>query len=96
SKAQIAQSQLFSHCYVRRLAQTAIPAVGAGIGDLATSAGAPVLDVVPRHIGDYGGAMTAVLDDGDTVEVNNLNAILEHRHHGGLPVSSSPRTVVAP
>ncbi|KJK57697.1 ketoacyl-ACP synthase III family protein [Saccharothrix sp. ST-888] len=62
--AQSAAGQLFTQSDVRRLAQAAIPGDGAGVGYLTTSAGAPVLDVVTRHIGDYGGDMTAVLDDG--------------------------------
>ena len=62
--AQSAAGQLFTQSDVRRLAQAAIPGDGCGVGYLTTSAASPVLDVVTRHIGDYGGDMTAVLDDG--------------------------------
>ncbi|MFF7635249.1 3-oxoacyl-ACP synthase III family protein [Kitasatospora sp. NPDC008050] len=62
--SQSAAGQLFTQPDVRRLAQAAIPGDGCGVGYLTTSAAAPVLDVVTRHIGDYGGDMTAVLEDG--------------------------------
>ncbi|GAB2724385.1 ketoacyl-ACP synthase III family protein [Kitasatospora kifunensis] len=62
--AQSAAGQLFTQPEVRKLAQAAIPGDGCGVGYLTTSAGAPVLDVVTRHVADYGGDMTAVLEDG--------------------------------
>ncbi|MDH6577284.1 ketoacyl-ACP synthase III family protein [Kitasatospora sp. MAP5-34] len=62
--AQGAAGQLFTQSDVRGLAQAAVPGDGCGVGYLTTSAGSPVLDVLTRHIGDYGGDMTAVLDDG--------------------------------
>ncbi|WP_035804896.1 3-oxoacyl-ACP synthase III family protein [Kitasatospora mediocidica] len=62
--AQSSAGQLFTQSEVRRLAQAAIPGDGCGVGYLTTSASSPVLDVLTRHIVDYGGDMTAVLDDG--------------------------------
>ncbi len=62
--AQSAAGQLFTQSDVRRLAQAAIPGDGCGVGYVTTSGSSPVLDVVTRHIADYGGDMTAVLDDG--------------------------------
>ncbi|MEY9947669.1 3-oxoacyl-ACP synthase III family protein [Kitasatospora sp. GAS1066B] len=62
--AQSAAGQLFTQSDVRRLAQAAIPGDGCGVGYLTTSGSSPVLDVTTRHIADYGGDMTAVLDDG--------------------------------
>ncbi|MEE1782106.1 ketoacyl-ACP synthase III family protein [Streptomyces sp. SP17BM10] len=62
--AQTAAGQLFTQSEVRRLAQAAIPGDGCGVGYLTTSASSPVLELVSRHIGAYGGDMTAVLDDG--------------------------------
>jgi 3-oxoacyl-[acyl-carrier-protein] synthase-3 len=62
--AQNAAGRLFTHAQVRGLAQAAIPGDGCGVGYLTTSAGAPLLDVVTRHIGDHGGEMAAVFDDG--------------------------------
>ncbi|MDH6126340.1 ketoacyl-ACP synthase III family protein [Kitasatospora sp. GP82] len=62
--AQSAAGQLFTQPDVRRLAQAAIPGDGCGVGYVTTSGAAPVLDVVTRHIGDYAGDMTTVLDDG--------------------------------
>jgi 3-oxoacyl-[acyl-carrier-protein] synthase-3 len=62
--AQSAAGQLFTQSEVRRLAQAAIPGDGCGVGYLTTSGESPVLDLVTRHIGPYGGDMTAVLDDG--------------------------------
>lgn len=62
--AQSAAGQLFTQSNVRRLAQAAIPGDGCGVGYVTTSGTSPVLDLVTRHISDYGGDMTAVLDDG--------------------------------
>ncbi|MFI9271527.1 3-oxoacyl-ACP synthase III family protein [Kitasatospora sp. NPDC052896] len=62
--AQTTAGQLFTQSEVRGLAQAAIPGDGCGVGYLTTSAAAPVLDVVARHLGDHAGEMTAVLDDG--------------------------------
>lgn len=63
--AQSAAGQLFTQSEVRGLAQAAIPGDGCGVGYLTTSAAAsPVLGVVGRHLPDYGGDMTAVLEDG--------------------------------
>ncbi|TQK42582.1 3-oxoacyl-[acyl-carrier-protein] synthase-3 [Streptomyces sp. SLBN-118] len=62
--AQSAAGQCFTQSEVRRLAQAAIPGDGCGVGYVTTSAGAPVLDVETRHIGDYAGDMTVMLDDG--------------------------------
>ncbi|WP_328444469.1 ketoacyl-ACP synthase III family protein [Streptomyces sp. NBC_00386] len=62
--AQSAAGQCFTQSEVRRLAQAAIPGDGCGVGWVTTSAGAPVLDVETRHIGDHAGDMTLALDDG--------------------------------
>jgi 3-oxoacyl-[acyl-carrier-protein] synthase-3 len=62
--AQSAAGQCFTQSEVRRLAQAAIPGDGCGVGWVTTSAGAPVLDVETRHIGDYAGDMTVAVDDG--------------------------------
>ncbi|MCT9006861.1 3-oxoacyl-ACP synthase III family protein [Streptomyces rhizosphaerihabitans] len=62
--AQSAAGQCFTQSEVRRLAQAAIPGDGCGVGFVTTSAGAPVLDVETRHIGDYAGDMTVAVDDG--------------------------------
>ncbi|MFJ3306269.1 SRPBCC family protein [Streptomyces sp. NPDC086549] len=44
-----------------------------------------------RWVGDYWDLFYA----GHTLEMNNLKAILEHRHRNGLPVNSSPAARVA-
>ncbi|MFE2530942.1 3-oxoacyl-ACP synthase III family protein [Streptomyces sp. NPDC059371] len=62
--AQSAAGQCFTQSEVRRLAQAAIPGDGCGVGWVTTSAGAPVLDVETRHIGEHAGDMTLALDDG--------------------------------
>ncbi|MFL4952606.1 3-oxoacyl-ACP synthase III family protein [Streptomyces sp. MMS24-I31] len=62
--AQSAAGQWFTQSEVRRLAQAAIPGDGCGVGYVTTSAGAPVLDVEARHIGQYAGDMTVAVDDG--------------------------------
>ncbi|MFE5406795.1 hypothetical protein ACFQ9Z_36990 [Streptomyces sp. NPDC056580] len=41
-------------------------------------------------MGDYWDLFYA----GHTLEMNNLKAILEHRHRGGLPVCVAPATAV--
>ncbi|MET8249402.1 SRPBCC family protein [Streptomyces sp. NPDC005202] len=50
----------------------------------------PRPDLVPhsdrRWVGDYWDLFYA----GHTLEMNNLKAILEHRHRNGLPINSSP------
>ncbi|GGO90015.1 3-oxoacyl-ACP synthase III family protein [Wenjunlia tyrosinilytica] len=62
--AQSAAGQVFTQSEVRRLAQAAIPGDGCGVGYVTTSADSPVLDVETRHIGEYAGDMTTLLDDG--------------------------------
>ncbi|GAA2251142.1 MULTISPECIES: ketoacyl-ACP synthase III family protein [Kitasatospora] len=62
--AQTSAGQLFTQSEVRRLAQAAIPGDGCGVGYVTTSTASPVLEVSARHIGAYGGDMTALLDDG--------------------------------
>lgn len=62
--AQSVAGQCFTQSEVRRLAQAAIPGDGCGVGWVTTSAGAPVLDVETRHIGEYAGDMTLAVDDG--------------------------------
>jgi hypothetical protein len=42
-------------------------------------------------VGDYWDLFYA----GHTLELNNLKAILEHRHRAGLPAVTRPASVVA-
>jgi 3-oxoacyl-[acyl-carrier-protein] synthase-3 len=62
--AQTAAGHLFTQSQVRGLAQAAIPGDGCGVAYLTTSTARPLLGVVTRHLVEFGGDMTAVLEDG--------------------------------
>lgn len=61
---QTAAGQLFTQSEVRRLAQSAIPGDGCGVGYVTAGGPSPVLDVTTRHIGAYAGDMRLVAADG--------------------------------
>ena len=62
--AQNAAGRLFTQPGVRRLAQSAVPGDGCGVGFLTTSAASPLLAVETRHVPGHAGEMTMVCDDG--------------------------------
>lgn len=61
--AQNAAGQLFTQTRVRSLAQAAVPGDAAGVGLLAVSDQAPILDIEARHFPDNAGDMQLINDE---------------------------------